>query len=164
MAAWLSPTMPVGLISALAVGKLLGRISAQWIMLVGQIAFIIGSLLAANRPVDSIYWTYFLFSIIVITIGIDTSFPAATVIFSDAVEQKYQGIGASLALTVVNYSVSIGLGFAGTIEDNIRGDSHSDQARLDGYRAALWFSFGLAALGLMLSLVFIARSFRKKSA
>ncbi|KAH7322544.1 major facilitator superfamily-domain-containing protein [Stachybotrys elegans] len=164
MAAWLSPTLVVGLVSALAVGKLLGKIKAHWIMLVGQIAFIIGSLLAANRPVDSVYWTYFFFSIIVITIGIDTSFPAATVIFSDAVEQKYQGIGASLALTVVNYSVSIGLAFAGTVEDNVRGDSPSDQARLDGYRGALWFSVGLAGLGFILSLIFIARNYWKKTA
>ncbi|KAH6678020.1 major facilitator superfamily [Halenospora varia] len=100
---------PIQMAHALAFGKLLGKIPASYIMVVGQIAYLSGS----------IYWTYYFFSVLIITVGMDTSFPAATIIFSNAVPQKYQGMGASIVMTVVNYSISLGLGFAGTIETNI---------------------------------------------
>jgi hypothetical protein len=44
----------------------------------------------------------------------DMSFPARTLIMSDAVEKKYQRMAASLVNTVVNYSISIGVGITGT--------------------------------------------------
>ena len=129
-------------------------------MVVGQLAYLVGSILAAPRPPQSIYWTYFFFSVLIITVGMDTSFPAATIIFSNAVPQEYQGMGASIVMTVVNYSISLGLGFAGTIEKNINHGGLTDADKLFGYRAALWFSVGLAGLGLALSLIFVARSRR----
>ncbi|RFU28344.1 hypothetical protein B7463_g8003, partial [Scytalidium lignicola] len=157
MAAWFLPVIPSGLISALAVGKLLGRIPASWIMVVGQIAYLAGSILAATRPPNSIYWTYYFFSVLIITVGMDTSFPAATIIFSNAVPQQYQGMGASIVMTVINYSISLGLGFAGTIETNINDGGLSKSEKLLGYRGALWFSVGLAGLGLVLSLLFVVK-------
>lgn len=57
--------------------------------------------------------------------GMDMSFPAATVIMSNAVEKHHQGIAASLVNTVVNYSISLSLGFAGAIETLV---SHADTA------------------------------------
>ncbi|KAF2734068.1 MFS general substrate transporter [Polyplosphaeria fusca] len=157
MAAWYLPVIPVGLISALAVGKLFGRIPASWIMVVGQVAYTTGSILAALRPAESIYWTYFFFSVLIITVGMDTSFPAATIIFSNAVARKYQGMGASVVMTIVNYSISLGLGFAGTLETNINKGGTTEEDRLDGYRGGLWLSVGLAGLGLVLSLIFVGK-------
>lgn len=90
----------------------------------------------------------------------DSSFPAATIIFSDAVPPEYQGIGASVVTTVVNYSISLGLGFASTIEHEVGGggeDRNGDKER--GYRGAFWFELGLAGLGLGLSLVFWGKEF-----
>ncbi|OAL37963.1 hypothetical protein AYO20_02796 [Fonsecaea nubica] len=158
MAAWFIPVIPSGLTSALAVGKLLGKVPASWIMVVGQVAYVVGSILAAARPVHSTYWTYYFFSVLIITVGMDTSFPSATIIFSNAVPQRYQGMGASIVMTVVNYSISLGLGFAGTIETNINHGGLTDADMLLGYRGALWFAVGLAGLGLLLSLVFVAKS------
>ncbi|KAK9427487.1 major facilitator superfamily-domain-containing protein [Lipomyces doorenjongii] len=157
MAAWFTPVIPSGLISALAVGKLVGNVPASWIMVVGQVAYLVGSILAAARPPHTIYWTYYFFSVLIITVGMDTSFPAAAMIFSDAVPQQYQGMGASIVMTVVNYSISLGLGFAGTIETNIDNGGLTTSDKLLGYRGALWFSVGLAGLGLVLSLIFIAK-------
>ncbi|KPM44447.1 Drug resistance protein [Neonectria ditissima] len=157
MAAWFLPIIPSGLISALAVGKLLGKIPASWIMVVGQVAYLAGSILAATRPVESIYWTYYFLSVLVITVGMDTSFPAATIIFSNAVPQQYQGMGASVVLTIVNYSISIGLGMAGTVETHINHGGKTDSDILLGYRGALWLGVGLAGLGLALSLIYVAK-------
>lgn len=162
MAAWFVPVIFSGLVSALAVGKLLGKIPASWIMVIGQVSYLVGSILAAARPADSIYWTYFFFSVLVITIGMDTSFPAATIIFSNAVPQQYQGMAASIVLTVVNYSISLGLGFAGTIETNVNSGGSTESDKLRGYQSALWFSVGLAGFGVVLSLIFVARDYWKK--
>ncbi|CAH0003542.1 unnamed protein product [Clonostachys byssicola] len=162
MSAWFAPGIPVGLISALAVGKLLGKVPAPWIMVIGQVAYLAGSILASIRPPHSTYWTYFFFSVLIITVGMDTSFPAATIIFSDAVPRHHQGMGASVVLTVVNYSISISLGFAGTIERYINNGGHTEADRLHGYRGAIWFSVGLAGLGLILSLVFVFNSKKQR--
>ena len=51
--------------------------------------------------------------------------------------------------SVVNYSISIGLGFAGTVESQVNGGD-----LLTGYRGALYMGIGLAGLGLGLSLLF----------
>ncbi|KAM6509939.1 multidrug-resistance type transporter aminotriazole resistance [Fusarium falciforme] len=163
IAAWFVPVIPVGLVSALAVGKLMGRIPASWIMVVGQVAYLVGSILAATRPPHSTYWTYYFFSVLIITVGMDTSFPSAVIIFSNAVPREYQGMGASVVLTIINYSISIGLGFAGTVETNINNTGKNEQDKLLGYRGALWFSVGLAGLGFVLSLLFVAKGqvFRK---
>lgn len=161
MAAWFIPVIPSGLTSALAVGKLLGKVPASWIMVIGQVAYLVGSILAATRPVHSIYWTYYFFGVLIITVGMDTSFPSATIIFSNAVPQQYQGMGASIVMTVVNYSISLGLGFAGTVETNINHGGLTKSDRLLGYHGALWFAVGFAGLGLVLSLLFVAKGHRK---
>ena len=51
--------------------------------------------------------------------------------------------------SVVNYSISIGLGFAGTVEAQV-----NEGDLLKGYRGALYMGIGLAGLGLCLSLLF----------
>jgi predicted MFS family arabinose efflux permease len=100
--------------------------------------------------------------------GMDMSFPAATIILSDAVKKEHQGIAASLVNTVVNYGISIGLGFAGTVEVNINPGGTSPEAILKGYRAALYLGIGLSVLGLLVSLCFLLkvhwRDPRKKAA
>lgn len=65
--------------------------------------------------------------------------------------RHHQGLAASLVTTSVNYSISIGLGFAGTVESNV-----SDGGRdiLRGYRGALYLGTGLARLGLVTSVLF----------
>ena len=49
----------------------------------------------------------------------DISFPAAALILSDMVPRHLQGVAASLVNTVVNYSISIGIGVAGTVEREV---------------------------------------------
>lgn len=163
LAAWYVPIIPSGLISALAVGKLVGKVPASWIMVVGQVAYLVGSILAASRVPHTIYWTYFFFSVLIITVGMDSSFPAATIIFSDAVPKEYQGMGASIVMTIVNYSISLGLGIAGTIETNINNGGLTTSDKLHGYRGALWFGVGSAGLGFALSLIFVAKGYWRRT-
>lgn len=79
------------------------------------------------------------------------SFPAATILLSNALPKEHQGIAASLVSTVVNYSISIGLGFAGTIESQVNGGGVKILA---GYRGAWYMGIGLAGLGVGIALLF----------
>lgn len=162
LAAWFTPVLITAPLSALTVGKIVGKVPASYIMVVGQVAFFITSILQAFRPPDSIYWTYFFFATIIATIGMDSSLPAATMIFASAVPRKYQGMGGSIVMTIVNYSISLGLGFAGTIETNINHGGNTQADLLYGYRGALWFSVGLTGVGTILSLIFLVKNHRKQ--
>lgn len=162
LAAWYSSVIPSGLCSALAVGKLLGYIPAAWIMVAGQMAYTIGSILIATKPRGQIYWENFFWSVLIICVGMDSSFPAATIIFSDAVEPKYQGMGASVVLTIVNYSISLGLGFAGTIERYITTGDQSPGDLKKGYHGAFYMELGLAGFGLILSLLFSIKCYMRR--
>lgn len=116
----------------------------------------------ALRPVHSTYWTYFFFATIIATFAMDSSLPAATIIFSNAAPREYQGMGSSVIMTIVVYSISLGLGFAGTIELQINNGGHTKADLLHGYRGTLWFSVGLAAFGTVLALVFLFKDYRRQ--
>jgi hypothetical protein len=92
------------------------------------------------------------------------SFPAATLILSNAVEKRHQGVAMSIINTLVNYSISIALGFAGTIEVNVSGGGMSKEQTLKGYRGALYFGVGMAGMGLAVSLAFLAKSYHRDAA
>ena len=87
----------------------------------------------------------------------DMSFPAATIILSNSVSKRHQGIAASLINTVVNYSISLGLGFAGTVEVHVDRGGKTPEDVLRGYRGAWYLGIGLAGTGLVISLIFWAR-------
>ena len=86
------------------------------------------------------------------------SFPSGTLILSNAMHRHHQGLAASLVATTVNYSISLGLGFAGTVESHV-----NDAGRnvLRGYRGALYMGIGLAGLGLLVSICFMWASWRR---
>lgn len=89
----------------------------------------------------------------------DISFPASCLILSNGVTRDKQGIAASLVNTIVNYSISLGLGIAGTVESRV--NSHGDRT-FQGYRSALYTSVGLSGLGLILAAFFAVRADLKR--
>lgn len=91
----------------------------------------------------------------------DMSFPAATIILSNAVSKEHQGIAASLVATVINYSISLSLGFAGTIESHVDHGGLTPSDMLLGFRGAWYMGIGLSSFGLFLSLAFLAKGYWK---
>ncbi|KAI0393431.1 major facilitator superfamily transporter [Xylariaceae sp. FL0594] len=152
--AWMAPLAVSGAAAALITGLLLGplRVRPPVVMTLALAAFTIGITLIATVPPDQIYWGQIFVCNIVIPFGMDMSFPAATLILSDAVKREHQGIGASLVNTVVNYGISLGVGFAGTVEANV---ANGDQLR--GYRGGMYFGIGISTLGLGVCVVFLIR-------
>lgn len=82
----------------------------------------------------------------------DMSFPSGILILSNSMPQKDQGVAGSLVNTVVNYSISLGLGFAGTVERYVNDDNKDV---LKGYRGATYMGIGLAGLGTIIATCFL---------
>lgn len=80
------------------------------------------------------------------------SFPSGIVILSNAMPQQDQGVAGSLVNTVVNYSISMGLGFAGVVEYYV---GNGGEDILIGYRAASYMGVGLAGLGTIIATCFM---------
>lgn len=64
----------------------------------------------------------------------EMSFPSGTLILSNSMPRHHQGLAASLIATTVNYSISLGLGFAGTVETHVNDVEHNV---IRGYRGTL---------------------------
>lgn len=160
---WCSPILITGLVASVTTGKLLGplKFTPATVMTIAMVAFTVGIVLFTTTPVDQIYWGQTFVSVLVIPFGMDMSFPAATLILSNAVKKEHQGIAASLVATVVNYSISLGIGFAGTVDVHTNNGGKTTADVYKGYKNALWLAVGLAASGLVVSLVFLAREKRR---
>lgn len=72
--------------------------------------------------------------------------------------REHQGLAGSLVSTTVNYSISLGLGFAGTVESNV---NNGGRDVLRGFRGALYLGTGLAGLGVIVSICFMLVSWRR---
>jgi len=157
--AYLCPVAVSGACASIMTGYLLGRLKPAWVMTIALTMFTIGTILIATCPVDQIYWAQIFVCTIIIPWGMDMSFPAATLILSNAVKKEHQGIAASLVNTVVNYSISLSLGFAGTIESHVNNGGQTPSDTLQGYRGALYFAIGLSGIGIAVSVSFLIKSY-----
>lgn len=160
--AYFSPVAVSGAVAAVATGFLLGpaKVSPAVVMTGALAAFLIGVVLIATMPVGQTYWAQLFVCLVIMPFGMDMSFPAATIILSDAVKKQHQGIAASLVNTVVNYSISIGLGFAGTVEVHVNNGGKTPEDVLKGFRGALYMGIGLSVLGLFICGGYLVKTYR----
>lgn len=146
--AQITPSTIAGLFAAMLTGVLLNRhVRPSYILVIALTAFCVSGILVATMPVEQSYWLQSFFAVVIAPFGMDMSFPTATVILSNLVARKHQGIAASLVATVVQYSISIGLGIAGTVESQIRSDD-----MLLGYRGAWYTAVALSGCGILLAM------------
>jgi MFS family permease len=148
-----APPALSGFCAAVVVGLLLHKLGPGVIMLFSLIAFCTGNILLATMPVSQTYWAQTFVSLIIMPWGMDMSFPSATIIMSNSMPREHQGMAASLVTTVINYSISLGLGFAGTVQSRVLENGGNT---LDGYRSAWYMGIGLAGMGIVVALAFIA--------
>lgn len=148
-AAQQTPVAVSGLIASLAVGFFLSKCKVAYIMVAAMACFLTGQILIATTPVSQTYWAQTFVSLVVMPWGMDMSFPAGTIILSNGMPREHQGIAASLINTVVNYSISLSLGIAGTI---VRQTNDGGENVLGSYRNAWYFAIGLDGLGMVIAL------------
>ncbi|KAM0255613.1 hypothetical protein ACHAQJ_005618 [Trichoderma viride] len=143
-----------GACAAFTTGLILGRVRPSLVMFMALMAFTVGGILVATVPPHQIFWAQTFVSILVMPWGMDMSFPAATIILSEAFPKEHQGLAASLVNTVINYSISIGLGIAGTVQSQISPGT-TEQDILRGCRSAFYVGIGLSGLGVLVATLFI---------
>ena len=86
----------------------------------------------------------------------DMSYPAASLIVSNALPESRQGVGASMINAVVNLSVSFGLGVAGTVQSRVIAHGNgSASALLRAQRSAHWVGVALAGFGVAVTVLFV---------
>ncbi|VVT50205.1 uncharacterized protein SAPINGB_P002653 [Magnusiomyces paraingens] len=141
-----------GVYASLFCAYLLPRVKTSWIMLISMCGYFFGNLLTVLRPANQIFWAQMFVSLILIPFGMDMSFPAATVILSQNLPQEKQGVAGSVVNTVVNYSISIGLGIAATVEYYSEKNGHSEKQVI---RNAQWTGTGLGGLGVLIAAAFV---------
>jgi MFS family permease len=155
--AHLCPVAISGFIAAVTTGHVISRIGPGWVMLISMLAFLTGSILVTTLPIHQTYWAQTFVTTLIIPWGMDMSFPAGTLIMSNAVAKKHQGMAASLVNTIVNYSISIGVGVAGTVEVQENNGGRTIEDVLNGYRGAMYVSIGLSGMGVVTSLLFLLK-------
>ncbi|KAI0024727.1 major facilitator superfamily transporter [Xylariomycetidae sp. FL0641] len=159
--AWHAPVLVSGVAAALTTGLVIHRVGPAAVMAAALAAFAAGTALIATAPIGQTYWAQTFLCNVVVTWGMDLSFPAATLMLSDLVPPRHQGIAASLVTTVVNYSGALALGVAGSVELAVNRGGKTPEDTLRGYRGAWYIGIGLAVVGFAASCVF-ARRFAKK--
>ncbi|KAI1416473.1 major facilitator superfamily MFS-1 [Hypoxylon sp. FL1857] len=160
--AYISPCVIIGCLATLSAGLVLHRLGPSLVVFISLLGFTMGSALVATMPSVQIYWTQLFFSVLIVSWAMDTGFPAAALALSNAVEMKHQGTAASLVSTVMNYSISIGLGVARTVEFYVNMGKPSLKHKLYGYRAALYTAVGLAGLGSLICFTLLLKMVWKK--
>ncbi|EXJ64520.1 hypothetical protein A1O7_00856 [Cladophialophora yegresii CBS 114405] len=161
--AYMAPVAVSGFIASVVTGIALSKLKPPMVMALALVFFTIGLILVATTPVHQTYWAQTFVCMIVIPWGMDMSFPAATIILSNAVRKEHQGIAASLVTTIVNYSISLGLGFAGTVEVHVNNGGRTSEDLLKGYRGAWYVGIGFAATGLCISIAFLLKGYLRGS-
>ena len=147
--------LPFGIFAIIAgfiAAWLIPRLGAQWILALGAGSILLTNLLLTTMPEQQTYWAQMFPATIFMAFCPDLVYTAAQIIASNSVRRHQQGIAGSLIGTLNLYGNSLGLGFAGTIEVET-----SKQGRLlaQGYRSALWFGVGIAAIALVLDIAFV---------
>ena len=147
-----TPFAMFGTIGAGLAAWLIPKLAAQWILAIGAAMVLISNLLLATMPRQQTYWLQVFPATVLMAFCPDFVFTAAQIIASNSVRKYQQGIAASLIGTLNLYGNSLGLGFAGTVETEVNKFS-SDPVK--GYRAALYFGVGLAAVAFLLDIGFV---------
>ncbi|RDW65979.1 hypothetical protein BP6252_09614 [Coleophoma cylindrospora] len=141
-----------GTLGALLAGWLIPRLAAQWILAIGLGTVLVANLLLATMPDQQIYWAQVFPATILMAFCPDLVYTAAQIIASNTVRRSQQGTAASLIGLLNLYGGSLGLGFAGTVETEVNKSAIDVTA---GYKGALYFGAGVAALALLFDVLYV---------
>ena len=146
------PLTVVGCANAFFAAWLVPRVPAQVIIGMGCLAMVTINVLLSTIPAHLTYWAMAFPAMFISAFTIDLITTSAQIIASNTVPMKYQGVAGSLVGTLLSYGMSIGLGFAGTVEVNT---NDNGTQLLKGYHSAAYLGVGLSSAALILSVLFV---------
>jgi Na+/melibiose symporter-like transporter len=163
------PTGITGLIVAFIVARLISKVPTYMMLVCGNVCVSISCLLfAAPIPPTTTYFAYGLPAMILSVIGADTTWPSLTLFVSKSVPKEDQALGGALVNAFGQTGRAIGLAITTAVQTVVmareRGVSVQDSGKiqawdgpsLSGLRAANWFNFSLAWVGVAI----VALAFR----
>ncbi|ODA83947.1 hypothetical protein RJ55_02464 [Drechmeria coniospora] len=154
-----------GIIVAIIVSQLLGRIPTLFILVTGNLAVSIASLLfALPIPPTTSYYAYGLPAMLLSVIGVDTTWPCLTLFTSQALPPEDQAIGGALINAVGQFGRALGLAISTALQTSVLANGRHvsikdagamkpwDPVTLNAMRAANWmnFAFGIASLAVVI--------------
>ena len=116
------------------------------LLVFGMFTFVLGSILLATAPVDQVYWANIFIATLLIPLGMETTVPAATAILEHSMPEGGKEGCPWMVMTAVNYGISFGVGFVGSVE---RGIGRAGKRPLEGLRGGMWMGVAVATLGLV---------------
>ena len=146
------PLTIMGCVNAFFAAWLVPRVPAQVIMGIGCFAMVTINVLLATVPAKLTYWAMCFPAMFISAYTIDLITTSAQIVASNTVPMKHQGVAGSLVGTLLSYGMSLGLGFAGTVEVNT---SKNGTDLLRGYHSAAYLAVGLASTALAITIFFI---------
>ncbi|KAJ5738582.1 hypothetical protein N7493_001737 [Penicillium malachiteum] len=146
------PLVIGGFFATMSVGLFIGKTPAQYIFGVSMFSFFIGNLLMSFVNYSNVYWAFIFPACLFVVGGPDLSFASSGIIISNSVLPEEQGVAGSFVSTVVQYSLSLGLGIAATVESHV---NEGGENPILGYRGAFWLGIGFAAVGFFIVIFFV---------
>ncbi|KNC26873.1 hypothetical protein FF38_09490, partial [Lucilia cuprina] len=148
----ITPAPPMGFLAAISCSMLINPRTVDVILFGSMCAFTAASIILATAQVDQSYFRNTMGAWIIAPFGMDWSFPAGSILLSEELPQEWQGMAGSLVSVVMNYGVSIFLGVAGTVEEQLLQQRPDDPWR--AWRGAEYFAVGISGFACLVSLLF----------
>lgn len=149
----MSPLVIGGLIATASVAIFIPKVSAQYIFGISMFSFLIGNLLMSFANYSKVYWAFIFPACLLVVGGPDLSFASSGIIISNSVLPEEQGVAGSFISTIVQYSISLGLGIAATVERHVN-DAEGTKTIL-AYRSAHWLGIGFALISFIIVILFV---------
>jgi MFS family permease len=154
--AFLPTTLVMGTLSLRFAEPLIMRFGARRTLIPGLVLIAIGLLLFARVPVDGSYVTDLLPALVVVALGIGSSFPALMTLAMSGATREDAGLASGLVNTSAQVGGALGLAVLATLSstrsDNLIADGVAKASALtSGYHLAFLVGAGLVAAGLVVA-------------
>lgn len=150
--------MPLsGLLANLAMGLVLHRIRADWIVLATTVVSCVSPLLMALVDPSWSYWVAAFLAVFLNATGAESLFTISNLLIMSVFPGSTQGVAGGVFNTIAQIGKSLGLALVALLAESTTAhsaieDRKSPEALMEGYRAAFWFMFALSATSFAVSL------------
>lgn len=150
VAAWFVPMCTGGLIISITGGYILHLLPGTLLMVVGELGWVITSLLFALAPEGANYWEYIFPAMIGATIGIDITYNVANIFITTSLSHSRQGLAGALINTLLYLGIAFLLAFADVTQ--------TQTGRLglkESYQAVFWYQLAASLVALVIVIGFV---------
>lgn len=141
-----------GALTSIVVGLIVHRVRADWIVIMTTIPCAIASVLMAVAKPRWSYWACAFIASFLNPIGADGIFTVSNLLITSMFPPKTQGVAGGVFNMVSQTGKSVGMALTALVANQVTANSRTaERPRLVGYRAAFWFTVGLASTSLCVS-------------